>query len=134
MFQHLGHEFTILRIRPVLNDKMPCQGFVVGCYLVDGAVLFPSHATNRQDKQLHPIPPGLNRCVVTLSELWEIVSVAPSEVGTLYCSLMCPRHRRSDLRTCARARCKYLSDSWKSTRSLKLQRKFASLLLSANAF
>ena len=45
-------QFTILRIRPVLNDKMPRQGFVVGCYLVDGAVLFPSHATNRQDKQL----------------------------------------------------------------------------------
>ena len=44
-------QFTILRIRPVLNDKMPRQGFVVGCYLVDGAVLFPSHATNRQDKQ-----------------------------------------------------------------------------------
>ena len=37
----------------------------------------------------------------------------------------CPSHRRTELRTCARVRCKYLSDSWKSTRSLKLQRKFA---------
>ena len=37
--QHLGHEFTILRIRPVLNDKMPRQGFVVGCYLVDGGIM-----------------------------------------------------------------------------------------------
>ena len=39
LFQHLGHEFTILRIRPVLNDKMPRQGFVVGCYLVDGGIM-----------------------------------------------------------------------------------------------
>jgi hypothetical protein len=37
--QHLGHEFTILRIRPVLNDKMLRPGFVVGCYLVHGALL-----------------------------------------------------------------------------------------------
>ena len=35
----------------------------------------------------HPIPPGLNRYVVTLSELCRFVSVAPSEVGTLYCCL-----------------------------------------------
>ena len=39
LFQHLGHEFTILRIRPVLNDKMLRPGFVVGCYLVHGALL-----------------------------------------------------------------------------------------------
>ena len=38
----------------------------------------------------HPIPPGLNRRVVTLSELCTFVSVAPSEVGTLYCFLGVP--------------------------------------------
>ena len=52
--------------------------------LVEVVAPWPTAGGAYDQDTCHPIPPGLNRYVVTLSELCRFVSVAPSEVGTLY--------------------------------------------------
>ena len=82
-----GNNFCISCNTEILDDSLVCLGCPAHCHF---ACWRKARHSDWRELVFHPIPPCLTPYVVTLSELWEIVSVAPSEVGTLYCFLGVP--------------------------------------------